>query len=71
MTGQQREIDMPIFEYVCKKCEKNFEELTLSSSQKVECPDCGSKKVEKLFSAFSSGSGSGQTANRASCGSFG
>lgn len=46
---------MPIFEYKCKKCNKVFEELILSSSDNViTCPKCGSKDLIKLFSDFSS-----------------
>jgi len=45
---------MPIYEYHCDACEKNFECLILGSEQ-PECPSCNSKKVKKLIShaAFS------------------
>lgn len=47
---------MPIFEYKCKKCNKIFEKLILSSSSDdvITCPECGSKDLIKLFSNFSS-----------------
>ncbi|GAG69346.1 unnamed protein product [marine sediment metagenome] len=47
---------MPIFEYKCKKCNKVFEKLILSSSSDdvITCPECGDKDVIKLFSNFSS-----------------
>jgi len=50
---------MPLFEFRCKKCGKKFEELVMSSSrdEDINCPRCGSKRVEKLMSAFASGSG--------------
>ena len=46
---------MPIFEFVCRKCGKQFEELFLSSTddKKTTCPNCKSKKVDKLISAGS------------------
>ncbi|TFH37808.1 MAG: zinc ribbon domain-containing protein [Chrysiogenales bacterium] len=62
---------MPIFEYKCAECEKNFEELVRSDSDPVTCPACGSSKVEKQFSAFSSGSGSSSSSSGTGCGSFG
>ena len=45
---------MPIFEYLCEKCNHEFEELILSSEDSPpQCPQCHSKKVEKLMSASS------------------
>jgi putative FmdB family regulatory protein len=45
---------MPIYEYRCSECGKKFEKLLLSisSTSQVECPRCGGRKVEKLFSLF-------------------
>lgn len=47
---------MPLYEYLCKKCQKVFEILQLSSKdeKEVKCPHCGSKEVEKLLSTFGS-----------------
>ncbi|RPJ80030.1 MAG: zinc ribbon domain-containing protein [Deltaproteobacteria bacterium] len=43
---------MPIFEFVCKKCNHRFEELFLGSeNRKSVCPNCHSRSVEKLMSA--------------------
>ncbi|MBU8921439.1 MAG: zinc ribbon domain-containing protein [Bacteroidales bacterium] len=50
---------MPIFEFICSKCEEQFEELVSSSDSKVKCPFCGSARTEKQFSSFSSSSSSG------------
>ncbi|MBU2547615.1 MAG: zinc ribbon domain-containing protein [Proteobacteria bacterium] len=53
---------MPIYEYVCLDCEDDFETLVLSSEEEVCCPQCGSKRLERAMSAFSSlsvGSGGG------------
>ncbi len=49
---------MPIFEFICKKCGHNFEELLSFAeleSGELKCPACRSKRVEKGFSAFATG----------------
>ena len=43
---------MPLFEYTCGKCGKEFEELVRDPDDAVACPHCGSKKTEKRLSAF-------------------
>jgi len=48
---------MPLFEYVCDKCGKEFEELVRSPDEKVCCPSCKSSKVEKKMSVFAHKSG--------------
>lgn len=48
---------MPMFEFRCKDCGHEFEELVASaSSYRIACPNCGSQTVEKKVSAFASGS---------------
>ncbi len=42
---------MPIFEFTCKSCNKNFEELVLKADEEVSCPSCSSKQIEKLMSS--------------------
>lgn len=42
---------MPIYEYVCLKCEQEFEKLVFSTT-KVDCPKCGSGDVKKKLSVF-------------------
>ena len=42
---------MPIFEYICKECEHEFEALVFGQ-QKAECPKCKSKKLEPQLSVF-------------------
>lgn len=45
---------MPIYEYVCKSCNHQFELLRLSSNgfKGVKCPECGSAKAAKKLSTF-------------------
>lgn len=54
---------MPIYEYVCRDCGKEFEELVSAEAQKAPaCPHCGCESTEKLMSACSgqvSGGGTG------------
>jgi putative FmdB family regulatory protein len=40
---------MPIYEYLCKDCDQEFEELVFGE-QKVSCPYCRSQKTNKLMS---------------------
>jgi putative FmdB family regulatory protein len=42
---------MPIFEFHCGSCDKDFEKLVFGSDPEVECPFCGQKDVKKLMSA--------------------
>ncbi len=45
---------MPIFEYKCKKCEKEFEKLVFAGEEKnISCPDCNSLDVIKKMSVSS------------------
>ncbi|MFV1975545.1 MAG: zinc ribbon domain-containing protein, partial [Candidatus Scalindua sp.] len=46
---------MPLYEYKCKKCEK-ISEILQRNNEKVVCPECGGKSLEKQFSVFASGS---------------
>ncbi|MDR2455742.1 MAG: zinc ribbon domain-containing protein [Deltaproteobacteria bacterium] len=50
---------MPIFEFHCSQCGREFEELIISSSEAIACPDCGSSKCDKMLSSFRLGPGSG------------
>ena len=48
---------MPIYEYVCMKCESHFEELVRMDDSGVRCPDCGAAKVSKQLSVFARAGG--------------
>lgn len=42
---------MPIYEYACRDCEKEFELLIQGTAQPA-CPSCLSTDLEKKFSGF-------------------
>ncbi len=49
---------MPMYEFKCAACGMEFEELASLAeveAGKVPCPDCESKKVERLMSTFAGG----------------
>ncbi len=52
---------MPIYEYQCRACERNFEHFVRSveSEEPVVCPHCKSKKVQKRLSVFAAHQGGG------------
>ena len=43
---------MPIYEYHCGQCDNEFEKLVFNSSEQIACPQCKSKKVTRMMSAF-------------------
>jgi putative FmdB family regulatory protein len=43
---------MPIYNYNCEDCNKEFEVLVKSCDDKTECSSCGSKNVKKVYSSF-------------------
>ncbi|TFH65465.1 MAG: zinc ribbon domain-containing protein [Candidatus Zixiibacteriota bacterium] len=65
---------MPIYEYACQGCCKEFEILVSSerSADSQTCPQCASEQLIRKFSAFASPSSSAQTcpAKGNSCGKF-
>jgi putative FmdB family regulatory protein len=62
---------MPIFEYICKDCQHEFEALVFGKD-KAECPKCHSKKLEPQLSVFAAGkSGSSDVMPGGACGSCG
>lgn len=65
---------MPIFEYICKECQHEFEALVYGKDKAV-CPKCESKKLEPKLSVFSvsakAGSASSLSMPSGPCGSCG
>ncbi|OGS20746.1 MAG: hypothetical protein A3J83_00655 [Elusimicrobia bacterium RIFOXYA2_FULL_40_6] len=60
---------MPIYEFSCNKCRKQFELLLFSGDEPL-CPECGNKELTKFMSRFSAqGVGSGPACSSGgSCG---
>src|SRR5579859_973746 len=72
-----RGVSMPLYEYACKDCGKNFEAL-VTGSQKPHCPACESAQLEQQYSAFAVGATGGKgrfgksaTRQSGACGSCG
>lgn len=60
---------MPLYEYECQKCHKQFEAL-VNAGQKPVCEFCGSPRVEKLISTFAARSGESRPACAEHCPQF-
>ncbi|MFH1807458.1 MAG: zinc ribbon domain-containing protein [Pseudomonadota bacterium] len=43
---------MPIYEFVCRGCHVEFEELVFHRDESVSCPHCAAETVERKLSAF-------------------
>ena len=54
---------MPLFQYTCSKCDHDFK-LLVNRGDKVECPKCKSKKLDKQPSL----PGLGQVVKETGCG---
>jgi len=52
---------MPIREFHCERCDRDFEELVRTSGEKagVACPSCGNRQVERKISVFAAQTGAG------------
>ena len=60
---------MPIYEYTCKTCGTEFEQL-IRGDEKAQCPSCGKRHLEKKFSvpaAHTQGSAEAPACPRGSC----
>ena len=64
---------MPIYEFHCPDCGRDFEELVLSSREKINCPGCGQGRCQKLMSAstFHTKGADGSTASHSAGGGCG
>ena len=62
---------MPIFEYVCKACEHQFEALVYGK-EKAECPRCHGNQLAPQLSVFAVSAKTASTASTGgACGSCG
>ena len=63
---------MPIFEYRCRECETRFERF-VSGEPRVACPECESKRVDRLLSVFAVSNGASRSPREiaGACGSCG
>ncbi|MGD2144251.1 MAG: zinc ribbon domain-containing protein [Anaerolineae bacterium] len=61
---------MPVYEYRCEKCGKDFDLFVRSAAQRNDpkCPQCGSPRVKKTVSLFGVGTAGGRSGTGASCG---
>lgn len=41
---------MPIFEYICQSCQKEFEFFLVRSDEEVLCPECNGADVDRVLS---------------------
>jgi putative FmdB family regulatory protein len=57
---------MPLYEYRCLGCGRQFELLILKASAEVACPSCSSATVERIVSAFAVSSEASRQASTAS-----
>lgn len=62
---------MPMYEFQCPGCNHEFEDLVKNAKEKVECPECGHRKVERLLSrvAFCVGGRFTASTGSSDCGS--
>ena len=65
---------MPIFEYICKDCGRDFERIVPRYDSQTECLHCNSENIEKQLSVFAVAGPSnspGDVAGDAGCGRCG
>jgi putative FmdB family regulatory protein len=53
---------MPIYEYECRRCGRQFEMLVLAGTV-AECPSCQSRELDQLLSGFAVSSEASRQAN--------
>jgi putative FmdB family regulatory protein len=64
---EDREGPMPIYGYQCKSCSQEFETL-VRSGDKVECPKCGSSKLDQQLSRIAKPASGGVAGEDFACG---
>lgn len=61
---------MPMYEYRCRACERQFEQLGSMErrDEAVECPSCGEQRASRQFSVFAAfGTSDGRTTSLGGC----
>ncbi len=66
---KQEVIEMPIYEYQCNKCGQRFEvrQSMGADSSGLNCPECSSRDLRRLFSSFFSTNSSATEFSDSSC----
>lgn len=59
---------MPLYEYACKHCNRQFEAL-VRSAETPECPSCHSRDLERRLSVFAAHTASPGPASKSFAGS--
>ncbi|MEF3255316.1 MAG: zinc ribbon domain-containing protein [Deferribacterales bacterium] len=63
---------MPIYEFKCNDCGKQFSKLVIKKEDVPQCPSCKSENVEKLFSTVAALGKTGSSfSSSGGCGSGG
>jgi putative FmdB family regulatory protein len=62
---------MPLFEYLCKDCERTFEQIVPRYNSPADCVHCNSRNVEKQLSVFAVAGPSNEASMDAGCGRCG
>lgn len=42
---------MPIYEFECESCQAVFDDLVAAGTERVPCPECGSERTARRYSA--------------------
>jgi putative FmdB family regulatory protein len=48
----EEEHKMPIFDYTCDDCKKDYEIMVRKNDDRAECTACGSSNVKRVYSTF-------------------
>jgi putative FmdB family regulatory protein len=62
---------MPIYEYLCKDCGREFEKIVPRADSTTECVHCNGQNLEKQLSVFAVAGGSSDSAADLGCGRCG
>ena len=58
---------MALIDYKCKDCGREFFEIIRNQDDKAVCPDCKSKKVERIYKGKFYGKGPGCSGSCSGC----